>query len=115
MLVCSLEVSFLQTSEDFMSIENIVAVRDVEFVDVEDLWEFEDMLALERRHRKRSNAVAAIQKTSEYEAVKALYRNNELEMAAPLTPDANDMCSKRNWERKVQRWRTSLQKLQAQK
>ena len=68
---------------------------------------------LERRLRKRLEAVAAIKRTPEYNDA-YVYGNEGGDFPFPSTPDPTDLTiSKRTWEKSVMQWRASLRLLAA--
>jgi len=63
----------------------------------------------QRRLRKRNSIVAAVKETPEYSAFSAQRRDSR--RAALRTPSPDDRSvSKRQWEEKIQKWRTALRK-----
>ena len=58
-----------------------------------------------KRLLKREAAVGQVKRTPAY-ILTALYKTPR-----PLTPDPSGSCSKRAWERSVQRWRAALRSI----
>ena len=65
----------------------------------------------DRRLRKRNAAIKAIKETREYQ----LYKEGDFafdavlhEIPEPVTPDPEASSSKRDWERRIMKWRTTL-------